>query len=98
MGAEVSCEKCGFSIGDGAKFCSGCGSELVTAPKFCHACGSDLVNATMTQQEIYEFVHEALENSIELWGLVDEEENPELYAFWRGSVTALEQIVDEITP
>ena len=52
----------------------------------------------MTQQEIYEFVHEALENSMELWGLVDEEENPELYAFWRGSVTALEQIVDEITP
>ena len=52
----------------------------------------------MKQEEIYEFIKEALENSIELWELVDDEENPELYSFWRGRVTALEEIIDEITP
>ena len=52
----------------------------------------------MTQQEIYEFVHEALENSIEIWETLDEEQEPELYSYWQGRVTALEEIVDEITP
>jgi len=52
----------------------------------------------MTQEEIYEIVKESLEESMELWGLVDGEENPEVYAFWRGSVTALEEIIDQITP
>lgn len=52
----------------------------------------------MTQEEIYELIKEALENAIELWELIDYDENPETYSFWRGSVTALEQIIDEITP
>ena len=98
MESEAKCGQCGASIGDGAKFCSGCGSEIVTAPKFCHKCGTGLGNGTMTQEEIYEIVKESLEESMELWGLVDGEENPEVYAFWRGSVTALEEIIDEITP
>jgi hypothetical protein len=52
----------------------------------------------MTQEEIYEIVNEALENSTEVWETIDEEDDPELYSYWQGRVTVLEEIIDQITP
>ena len=46
-----------------------------------------------------------LSDGIALWTcsssrgyIADEEEEPELYSYWQGRVTALEEVVDEITP